>query len=101
MRLQVKDIYQILKEENSLRSITLDEVKSLIKYVKDKSDNPFASETMVGDKTPLDEVNVYDLVNAVMDVSLDVIGMLNNQNNNSNTRYSHEYSANKQQQQNT
>eukprot|EP00347_Sterkiella_histriomuscorum_P002106 403369452 len=99
LKLQVKDIYQILREEdpNTLNSISTDEVKQLIKFVRDKSSSADDAEIIYGDKNSEESVNVYDLVNAVMDVSLDVLGMLNNnkQDQNVNTRYSQDMSPQK------
>ncbi|CDW77663.1 UNKNOWN [Stylonychia lemnae] len=98
-RLQLNQIYQLLREEEpSLKNVTLDEVKQLIRFVKDKSN--IDSEEIFGNNQKQDELDLFDLVNVVMDVSLDVFKMSENDNPNESiikvpTRYSNDNFMNK------
>jgi len=58
-----------------LRNISIEEVKDLIKFVKDKNNSEV--EEIYGNQTS-DELELFDLVNVVMDVSLDVFKMNEN-----------------------
>jgi len=58
-----------------LRNITIEEVKDLIKFVKDKNNSEV--EEIYGNQKS-DELELFDLVNVVMDVSLDVFKMNEN-----------------------
>lgn len=63
-------MYKVLKEESALSSITLDEVKQLLRFVKEKSGN--AVEEIGKGKN--EEFDIQDFVNVMMDVSLDMFG---------------------------
>ena len=58
-----------------MRNISIEEVKDLIKFVKDKNNSEV--EEIYGNQTS-DELELFDLVNVVMDVSLDVFKMNEN-----------------------
>ena len=60
----LSQVFQIMKEEQT--NVTLDEVKSLFKYVNEKSG--IASQAISSG----DEIDINDLVNVVMDVSLQI-----------------------------
>jgi len=55
----VSQLYQILKEQSNSR-VTLDEVKSLVKHVRDKSG---VAQRLGGN----DDIDINDLTNAIMD----------------------------------
>ena len=68
-------------------------MKSLISYVREKSG--VASEEISGGKIKTDEIDIQELINVVMDVSLDFFGaqdqnnnFLNESTNHIPTRYS-------------
>jgi hypothetical protein len=59
-----------LKEEAELSTITLEEVRMLQKFVKEKS----GTVTEELGKGKSDEIDIHDFVNVMMDVSLDMLG---------------------------
>ncbi len=54
----VNQLYQILKEETNAR-VTLDEVKTLVSHVRDKSGTA---------QRVSDDIDINDLMNAIMDI---------------------------------
>ena len=56
----LNQLYQILKEESNSK-VTLDEVKTLVKHVRDKS----GTAQRVGSS---EDVDINDLINAIMDI---------------------------------
>jgi hypothetical protein len=61
----VNELYQIINEESPSLKITAEETRSLVKYVRDKSG-------VVSQK--VDTCDVGDLMNILMDVSIDLLG---------------------------
>lgn len=60
-------MYQIIKEESPASRLTVDEVRSLVQYVREKS-----GIVVLGGNQ--DDIDLNDLINAMMDASLDLLG---------------------------
>lgn len=68
-RVQINHLYYIIREEEpSLKDISLDDLKQVLAFVKAKSGA--ASEDMGRGKS--EEIDLQDLMNVLLDVSLDV-----------------------------
>ena len=63
-KLSLNQVYQMIKEEAAGAKVTLDEVKALLQFVREKS----------GDAALSDDIDINDIINAVMDVSLENTG---------------------------
>lgn len=64
-KVPINQVYNIIKEEAVATKVTLDEVRNLIGYVKEKSG---VAENLV---TSNDEIDLNDLLNAILDASID------------------------------
>jgi len=62
----LNQLYQIVREESS-RNVTLDELKNLLKHVREKSG--YASRKITPNAA--ETVDIHDLINALMDVTVE------------------------------
>lgn len=60
-KLALNQVYLIVKEEAAGSKVTLDEVKALLRFVRDKK----------GDEATSDDIDVNDILNSAMDLSVE------------------------------
>jgi hypothetical protein len=66
LRLALNQVFQLIRDEAAEAKVTLDEVKNLVRYVKDKTNGNTDSAAFLG-STSNDEIEVNDLINAIVD----------------------------------
>jgi hypothetical protein len=84
----VNQVYNIIKDEAIGAKVTLDEVKNLFHFVKEKTGDVTIAHTSN------DEVDLADLVNAIMDASIDLGDEKPVLNETGQTGVSNRYSGN-------